>query len=121
MVERKIELRRRNSRRKKLLKLKDKLAVAKEGKEKEAVLTKIHVISPWWAGKKWRQASGEGREEIRTDTSPRTRVSGETFADPGFTAYCVAAALLSHHSPLAFITAAMSAKSPDIPSCRAAD
>jgi hypothetical protein len=48
MVERKIELRRRNSRRKKLLKLKDKLAVAKEGKEKEAILTKIHVISPWW-------------------------------------------------------------------------
>jgi hypothetical protein len=48
MVERKIELRRRRSRRKKLLKLKDKLSAAKEGKEKDAVLTKIHVISPWW-------------------------------------------------------------------------
>lgn len=48
MVERKIELRRRNSRRKKLLKLKEKLATAKDAKEKDAVLAKIHVISPWW-------------------------------------------------------------------------
>ena len=48
MVERKIELRRRNSRRKKLLKLKDKLAAAKEGKEKDAILSKIHIVSPWW-------------------------------------------------------------------------
>jgi hypothetical protein len=48
MVERKIELRRRRSRRKKLLKLKDKLATAKEGKEKDAVLSKIHIVSPWW-------------------------------------------------------------------------
>jgi hypothetical protein len=48
MVERKIELRRRRSRRKKLLKLKEKLAKAKEGKEKDAVLAKIHVASPWW-------------------------------------------------------------------------
>ena len=48
MVERKIELRRRRSRRKKLLKLKDKLATAKEGKEKDGILSKIHVISPWW-------------------------------------------------------------------------
>jgi hypothetical protein len=48
MVERKIELRRRRSRRKKLTKLKDKLAKAKEGREKDAVLSKIHVVSPWW-------------------------------------------------------------------------
>ena len=33
---------------KKLLKLKDKLATAKEGKEKDGILTKIHVVSPWW-------------------------------------------------------------------------
>ncbi len=48
MVERKMELRRRRARRKKLLKLKDKLAGAKEGKEKDAVLAKIHIVSPWW-------------------------------------------------------------------------
>jgi hypothetical protein len=48
MVERKIELRRRRSRRKKLLKLKDKLANAKEGKEKDGILSKIHLVSPWW-------------------------------------------------------------------------
>jgi hypothetical protein len=48
MVERKIELRRRRSRRKKLLKLKDKLAKAKEGKDKDTILNKIHIVSPWW-------------------------------------------------------------------------
>ena len=48
MVERKMELRRRRARKKKLLKLKDKLAVAKDGKEKDAVLAKIHIVSPWW-------------------------------------------------------------------------
>jgi hypothetical protein len=48
MVERKIELRRRRSRHKKLLKLKEKLAHAKEGKEKDGILSKIHIISPWW-------------------------------------------------------------------------
>jgi len=48
MVERKIELRRRRARRKKLFKLKDKLATAKEGREKDALLTKIRTVSPWW-------------------------------------------------------------------------
>jgi hypothetical protein len=52
MVEKKIELRRRRSRRKKLTKLKTKLAAAKEGRERDAVLTKIHVISPWWTAPK---------------------------------------------------------------------
>ncbi|MCI0378224.1 MAG: hypothetical protein L0215_11510 [Gemmataceae bacterium] len=48
MVERKIELRRRRARKKKLNKLKDRLAAAKDGKDRDAVLAKIHVISPWW-------------------------------------------------------------------------
>jgi uncharacterized protein DUF6800 len=48
MVERKTELRRRRSRAKKIAKLKAKLAAAKDGKDKDAVLTKIHRISPWW-------------------------------------------------------------------------
>jgi hypothetical protein len=48
MVERKIELRRRRTRHKKLNKLKNKLAAAKDGKDKEAVLSRIHRISPWW-------------------------------------------------------------------------
>ena len=48
MVEKKIELRRRRARQKKLWKLKAKLAVAKDQREKDAILTKIHVCSPWW-------------------------------------------------------------------------
>ena len=48
MVEKKIELRRRRARAKKLTKLKAKLAAAKDGRDKDAVLTKIRRISPWW-------------------------------------------------------------------------
>jgi hypothetical protein len=48
MVERKIELRRRRQRHKKLMKLKDKLAVAKDSHQKETILQKIRHISPWW-------------------------------------------------------------------------
>jgi hypothetical protein len=48
MVERKTELKRRYQRKKKLTKLKKKLATAKDGREKEAVLKKIQVISPFW-------------------------------------------------------------------------
>ncbi len=48
MVERRSELDRRYQRKKKLSKLKGKLAAAKDGREKEAILKKIHVISPWW-------------------------------------------------------------------------
>jgi hypothetical protein len=48
MVERKTELKRRYQRKKKMTKLKKKLATAKDGREKEAVLKKILVISPFW-------------------------------------------------------------------------
>ncbi len=48
MVEKKTELRRKRSRRKKLTKLKDKLAKAKSNSDKDVVLKKIHRISPWW-------------------------------------------------------------------------
>jgi len=48
MVERKIELGRRRRRRQKMLKLKRKLATAKDGRERDQVLQKIHKISPWW-------------------------------------------------------------------------
>jgi hypothetical protein len=48
MVERKSELKRRYHRRKKMLKLKAKLAAAKDQRERETILKKIHVISPWW-------------------------------------------------------------------------
>ena len=48
MVERKIELKRRYRRKKKLTKLKKKLAAAKEGRDKDAVLKKIYVVSPFW-------------------------------------------------------------------------
>jgi uncharacterized protein DUF6800 len=49
MVERRSELKRRYHRKKKLTKLKAKLAGAKDGREKDTILKKIHVLSPWWA------------------------------------------------------------------------
>jgi hypothetical protein len=50
MVERRSELNRRYHRKKKLRKLKAKLAKAKDGREKDNVLKKIHIISPFWRG-----------------------------------------------------------------------
>jgi hypothetical protein len=48
MVERRIELNRRYHRKKKMRKLKSKLATAKDGREKENILRKIHLLSPFW-------------------------------------------------------------------------
>ncbi len=48
MVERKSELKRRQHRKKKMNKLKAKLAHAKDAREHEVILQKIHVLSPWW-------------------------------------------------------------------------
>ncbi|HKI34979.1 MAG TPA: DUF6800 family protein [Gemmataceae bacterium] len=48
MVERKTELKRRYQRKKKLTKLKKKLAAVKTGHDKEVILKKIHIISPFW-------------------------------------------------------------------------
>lgn len=48
MVERRIELNRRYHRKKKMAKLKRKLAAAKDNKEREHILRKIHLLSPWW-------------------------------------------------------------------------
>ena len=48
MVERKSELKRRYQRKAKMGKLKAKLAKAKDGREREAILKKIHKISPAW-------------------------------------------------------------------------
>jgi hypothetical protein len=48
MVERKIELKRRYGRKKKMAKLKLKLAMAKDGAEKQKIVKKILTISPWW-------------------------------------------------------------------------
>jgi hypothetical protein len=48
MVERKIELKRRYHRKKKMAKLKVKLMNAKDAREREAVLKKIHALSPFW-------------------------------------------------------------------------
>ncbi len=48
MVEKVIELRRRRQRQAKLTKLKEKLAKAKTGGDKDIILKKIHRISPWW-------------------------------------------------------------------------
>lgn len=48
MVERRIELNRRYSRKKKMRKLKARLAAAKDHREKETILRKIHLLSPDW-------------------------------------------------------------------------
>jgi hypothetical protein len=48
MVERRTELNRRYHRKKKMAKLKARLAAAKDGREREVILKKIQVISPWW-------------------------------------------------------------------------
>jgi hypothetical protein len=48
MVERRTELKRRYHRKRKMTKLKAKLAAAKDGREKEAILKKIRILSPWW-------------------------------------------------------------------------
>ncbi len=48
MVERKSELKRRYHRKQKMQKLKAKLAAAKDGREREAILKKIRILSPWW-------------------------------------------------------------------------
>ena len=47
MVERRIELDRRYTRKKKMNKLKAKLETA-QGEEREKVLYKIRRLSPWW-------------------------------------------------------------------------
>jgi hypothetical protein len=48
MVERKKELKRRYHRKQKLAKLKARFASAKDGREKDTILHKIHILSPWW-------------------------------------------------------------------------
>jgi hypothetical protein len=48
MVERRSELKRRYHRKKKMTKLKAKLAAAKDGRERDVILKKILVLSPWW-------------------------------------------------------------------------
>ena len=49
MVERRSELNRRYHRKKKMAKLKAKLAAAKDSRDREKVLHKIHLLSPWWS------------------------------------------------------------------------
>jgi hypothetical protein len=48
MVERRSELKRRYHRKGKLPKLKAKLAKAKDNREREHILQKIHRLSPFW-------------------------------------------------------------------------
>jgi ribosomal protein L18 len=48
MVERRMELKRRYHRKKKMAKLKMRLAAAKSNHDKEVILKKIHILSPWW-------------------------------------------------------------------------
>jgi hypothetical protein len=48
MVERRKELDRRYNRKRKMAKLKRKLAATSDSREKEKILRKIHLMSPEW-------------------------------------------------------------------------
>jgi Family of unknown function (DUF6800) len=48
MVERRIELNRRYRRKKKMQKLKRRLAAATTPADRDKILEKIHALSPWW-------------------------------------------------------------------------
>ena len=48
MVERRIELNRKYRRKRKMAKLKAKLATVRDGSKKTEILRKINAISPWW-------------------------------------------------------------------------
>jgi hypothetical protein len=48
MVERRSELKRRAHRRQKMAKLKARLAAAKDSRDREVILGKIRLMSPWW-------------------------------------------------------------------------
>ncbi|HEY7329960.1 MAG TPA: DUF6800 family protein, partial [Gemmataceae bacterium] len=48
MVERRSELKRRYHRKKKMAKLKARLAETKSNSERETILKKIRILSPWW-------------------------------------------------------------------------
>lgn len=48
MVERRIELNRRYHRKRKMRKLKARLAAAKDNRDRDNILRKIHALSPWW-------------------------------------------------------------------------
>jgi hypothetical protein len=49
MVERKKELKRRRHRRQKMLKLKGRLAGAKDAREREQIVKRIQKVNPLWA------------------------------------------------------------------------
>src|SRR5687767_12158366 len=77
MVEKKIELRRRRTRGKKLAKLKIKLAAAKDSREKETILNKIHIVSPWWT-----EPKGEPKGEPRAAPKPAAKAEPKTKKQP---------------------------------------
>jgi hypothetical protein len=65
MVERRIELRRRYSRKAKMTKLKAKLTTA-TGEDREKILYKIHRLSPWWR-------EGEAEPEAKAEAKPASK------------------------------------------------
>jgi hypothetical protein len=51
-----MELKRRYHRKKKMARLKAKLAATKDLRERENILRKIHLLSPWWVEPKTQPA-----------------------------------------------------------------
>jgi hypothetical protein len=71
MVERRTELKRRYHRKKKLKKLKAKLAHPKDGRERENTLKKIRLISPHWTeGKPEGEAKPAPKPEPKREAKP---------------------------------------------------
>ena len=71
MVERRKELNRRYHRKQKMSKLKTRLAAAKTPHDREVILKKIRILSPWWA-----EATPAGTSTM-TAATPSTRASPE--------------------------------------------
>jgi hypothetical protein len=71
MVERRIELNRRYSRKKKMTKLKARLAAAKDGREREAVLVKIRKVSPGWTEAESKPPKAEGKPAKPEGKAPK--------------------------------------------------
>lgn len=59
MVERRMELKRRYHRKKKLRKLKARLAATKDHTKRETILRKIHLLSPQWKERKPEKAAAK--------------------------------------------------------------
>ncbi len=72
MVERRMELKRRYHRKKKMAKLKARMAATKDNSKKEHLLQKIHLLSPWWRP----EGTAKAEPAAKAEASPRKPAKG---------------------------------------------